>query len=655
LWRALVLACVAAFVLLRLVGGPLEDATPSRFATTNVALVGVTGRPALTDLDRRLLQDRLQDAQVGALSIRTRYVGSCAAAGWTTLGAGRRAAVGELCEPSVSGRQVEDWAARQVAARASFGDAQLGTLAGSSASCVGAVGPGAALAAAKPDGSLAAYATAEEFLGAGAKLACPITLIDPGDRGDAIITKLATTEDVTLIVAGIGPAAGHTDPDLQVIYRLGTTLPGWLTSASTRRVGVVTLTDLTRTLITFGQGSPTSTASVDGADLEVVEDALSVPGIERHLASVRALSDAVVTGYLACGLGGAVLGLIMAVGFWRRSYGVVLGVLTAGSVFLASMMLTGAVPWQEADRPGLFVGVLFWLWIALLTPLAWLGGRLTRVPAAIVGAALTVAALTIDAALGGPMQPGSLLNSRPIFGLRWYGFGNVTFSAYASAGLLLAGYIAARLLAKGRRPTALFAVAVIGFGVVVCQGWPSMGADFGGVIALTPAVLWLLLALSGWRITWLRIGVIAAVGAVAVATVSVLDWARGADQRSHLGNFVQRVIDGDATDIVIRKALASIDTIVHPLGLLSLLLGIPLWVLLLRWAIPRITPGFPTFRPVAIACLVVAVLGTVLNDGGVSVWLTTTGAVMVAAAWFWTDDARRRQQMLGATASRAGG
>ena len=41
------------------------------------------------------------------------------------------------------------------------------------------------------------------------------------------------------------------------------------------------------------------------------------------------------------------------------------------------------------------------------------------------------------------MQPGSLLNSRPIFGLRWYGFGNVTFAAYATAGLLVAGYVAA--------------------------------------------------------------------------------------------------------------------------------------------------------------------------------------------------------------------
>ena len=68
------------------------------------------------------------------------------------------------------------------------------------------------------------------------------------------------------------------------------------------------------------------------------------------------------------------------------------------------------------------------------------------------------------------MQPGSLLNSRPIFGLRWYGFGNITFAAYATAGLLLAGYLAHRLRPPGAPRRALVAVAAIGFGVVDLRG-----------------------------------------------------------------------------------------------------------------------------------------------------------------------------------------
>ena len=50
-----------------------------------------------------------------------------------------------------------------------------------------------------------------------------------------MIGALADRDDLTLIVTGIGPVSGSDEAGLQVVYRLGTTLPGWLTSASTRR------------------------------------------------------------------------------------------------------------------------------------------------------------------------------------------------------------------------------------------------------------------------------------------------------------------------------------------------------------------------------------------------------------------------------------
>ena len=85
-----------------------------------------------------------------------------------------------------------------------------------------------------------------------------------------------------------------------------------------------------------------------------------------------------------------------------------------------------------------------------------------------------------------------------------------------------------------------------------------------------PAVLWLLLVLSGSP------GDLAAadrhrrLGACSrSALISVLDWARGPDRRSHLGNFVQRIIDGDALDVVARKAVASVETILSPLGIVA--------------------------------------------------------------------------------------
>ena len=638
-WVGLLLVLGVVFLGLRGIHALADQPEQSAIFTDRVVVVGVTGRPELTQTDRAVLEAHLGNAQAGTMSIRPRYVGDCAAASWTTLGTGRRAAVGGLCTPEVAGNKVADWPARQAAAAARRGDAQLGTLAGSTKGCIAAVGPGAALAAAKPDGTVAGYQSPEEFVSGGMQTTCPVTLVDGGPLSDQIITELANRKDLTLIVTGVGPNAGSDDPSLQVVYRLGTTLPGWLTSASTRREGIVTLTDLTRTLIEFG--GPSSSVAVDGSPFAVYDAGLNVERIDTKITSVAALSNAAPIGYLAVGLTGAVLFVIMVISAFRGRFEVPKLILALGGVLLAAMMLTGAVPWQFSGSPGLVVSLVVIVWLLILTLLAVLVGRRARVPTIIAAAAISVAAFTVDAALGAVMQPGSLINSRPIFGLRWYGFGNVTFAGYASAGLLLAGYIAHRCLVTGRRAAALVAVGVIGFGIVICEGWPSMGSDFGGVIVLTPAVLWLMLALSGARITWLKVLAIGGAAVLAVAVISVLDWLRGPDRRTHLGNFVQRILDGDALDVISRKALASAETIAAPVGIGSLLIGVLLWIVIFRFVVPRISTDFTTVRSTLIAALIVAILGTALNDGGIFVWLTVTAEITATVGWFFFDWADR--------------
>jgi hypothetical protein len=637
-WVLMVFALGVLFVGLRGLHTLADQPEESAIFTDQVVVVGVTGRTELTPADRGVLGTHLDDAQVGMVSIRPRYVGDCAAAGWTTLGAGRRAAVDGLCAPQVQNGKVTDWTARQAAAAARRGDAQLGTLAGSVTSCVAAVGPGAALAAAEPDGSVANYQAPEEFVTGGMQTQCPITLVDAGPLSDQIITQLADRDDITLIVTGVGPA-GSDDPSLQVIYRLGTTLPGWLTSASTRREGIVTLTDLTRTLIDFA--APGSSVAIDGSPFAVYSADLTLAGIDAKMNSITALSNAAPIGYLILGLGGGLLFVILVVGTLQSRFRLPKLILTFGGILLAAMMLTGAVPWQNSSSPGLFLSVVVAAWSVILTSLALLIGRLAQVPSAIAAAAITFAAFTFDAALGAVMQPGSMLNSRPIFGLRWYGFGNVTFAGYASTGLFLAGYLAHRCLAAGKRAAAVATVGVIGLGVVICEGWPSMGSDFGGVIALTPAVLWLMLALSGVRITWPKLLAIAGLAVLAVGVISVLDWLRGLDRRTHLGNFVQRILDGDALDVISRKAVAAAETIASPLGIGSLLIGVLLWIVILTYVVPRVSSDFSTVRSTLIAILIVAILGTLLNDGGVSVWLTATAEVAVVMGWFFLDWAER--------------
>jgi hypothetical protein len=276
-------------------------------------------------------------------------------------------------------------------------------------------------------------------------------------------------------------------------------------------------------------------------------------------------------------------------------------------------------------------------WSIALTVAVFAGAKRLNVPFAVAGAAVTLTVFTVDAALGGVMEPGSMLNSRPVNGGRWYGFGNVTFAVYAAATLVLVGYLAHRLQARGHRRDALVSVAVIGFGVVLCEGWPSMGADFGGVLALTPPLLWLLLRLADIPITWPKLLGAAGSALVLVAAISWLDWLRGPTARTHLGGFFQRVLDGDALNVIIRKAVAAAGSMLNPLGMGAVLVGVIVWVFLFRRLLPVLRTEFTTLHTVAVAALGVAILGTALNDGGITIWYTVTPAFTVTVSALWVD------------------
>jgi hypothetical protein len=626
---------VVLFLGLRVLASRSQDLVDAPITARTVFVVGVTDRQRLKPVDLAVLNSDSSSVQLGAVSTRARYIGDCAAAGWTTLGAGRRVSVGGLCDPQVQQLHVTDWSARVATAAAHHGDAHLGTLATAVPSCITAVGPGAALAAARPDGTVPYYQTVEQFLAAGSASHCPMTIVDAQGQADRIISSLVGRPHTVVIVTGIGPPAGSHDAHLQAIYVAGTTPPGWLTSASTRREGLVNLTDLTATLIhAANTGSYRLPAAVDGNLFQASPDRLTAKAAADHLAAIRALSDAAARADVILVVAAGVLLVALTVSIRARKFGIARWLAAIATLIPVTMVMAGAVPWSQTHAPTLALCLTVAGMCATLTAIGVAASERLNTSIGVVAAAFTVTILSVDAALGAVVQPGSLLNSKPTNGGRWYGFGNVTFAVYACASLVLIGYLAQRLDAASRRPSAIITMAIVGVGVVACDGWPSMGADFGGVLTLTPAVLWLLCALAGVKIKWPAALVSGAVAVALVAVISWLDWRRGPAMRSHLGNFVQRVLQGDAQDIIFRKAVTATGSLVAPLGVVAVIAGIVLWILIFRVLGPLYDNREIT-RAVAFAILIAAIVGTLVNDGGISIWIaiTVTFAVALGASW----------------------
>ena len=600
---------------------------PTPGVAERLVLIGVPRRGQLSPTDRAVLRRYPQAIQLGTVATAT--AATCSAGHWATLGAGRTADVGSSCSIRIRQGQVQGWANVVAATTVRNADARLGTLGATVAGCVAAVGPEAGLAAARPDGSLAQFETLTAYRDAGARSACPVTLVDAGQQPDdvveGLITELADRPGTEVIVAGIGPSTTTAGSGLGVLYRVSGPPAGWLTTPSTRQAGVVTLPDLTATLMAFGRppAAPDS-GLTDGSPLRVLPAPVRPPAAARRLQSLDRRSGPLTRAAdLAVAVGFAVLAVgALAAGRVARRRDVAAALWSPAVVAPAALSLVGAVPWYRSGHPSVALALTL---LGLLAVSLLAGRALTwrwRIPPAVAGAVLTVTALSVDAVTGGLMQRGSLLNPWPMDGGRWYGFGNVTFAVYAAAGLVVVGYLTARQGAPRSRRDGVTA-ALVAVTMLVCEGWPSFGADFGGLLTLGPPLAWLLATTLRTRHPRILVVALGSVAVAAAVGVAGWDWSRGPGARSYLGNFVQRLLDADAGTLLLRKAAAVLHSVGTPAGGVALVVAAVVWFVVLTRV--RATAATQWWHPrLSQVVLAAAALGTLLNDSGVAVFATMT-------------------------------
>ncbi|MEV4581808.1 hypothetical protein AB0K16_52100 [Nonomuraea jabiensis] len=294
------------------------------------------------------------------------------------------------------------------------------------------------------------------------------------------------------------------------------------------------------------------------------------------------------------------------------------------STFLAQL-----VPWWTLPVPMLSVIVTIVAIAGLLTALAFAGPWRAHVlgPLTVV-AAVTSLALLIDVMSGSKLQVNAVTGYEPVTGGRFYGFSNIAFAVYATGTILGLAGVAQWLLSRGvSRVVVVAACALYGGLAVFADGWPSWGADFGGVPAFVIGLAVFLILLSGKRVSLLRLLLVGLMGAVLVGALSVFDWLRPDSQRTHLGNFVQQIIDGQAWTVVGRKFSAMIGVTVGnwSLTLLSLVALAFLFLILdrpSRWGASALGQAYrlaPTLRAGLFGALTCAFVGFLMNDSGIAI------------------------------------
>ena len=660
-----------------LAAGPARPAAVTSARTDPLVLIGIPGL-RWTDISQQgapALWRLAASGSAGSLVTSGVRTQTCPADGWLTLNSGARASglpapppgpcpalprvVRAACFAACPARPARIPAMPQIAAanRSFHYNPDWGLLARAAGrgQCATAIGPGAALALAGPGGQVASYLPSARVASRSALNRCPLTVIDlgalpsgagPGGAAARARAVRAADAEAARITAELRPGtiltvaglADNSAPHLRAIIVAG---PGYhaglLAAASTRQPGMTLITDLTRTVLGW-RAAPVPASAVGSPITRAGRGSLAaaIRGLVGQDTAAQVYRSTILVFFLAYGFAeGILFGLLRVVlrgstGECRRrrraAYrvaGVFAGAIPAGT-FLASL-----VPWWLLPHPALLLYSMALGWAALIAVVA-LAGPWRRDPFGPPGvvAAVTVAVIGLDVMTGSRLQLGTPFGLSALEAGRFYGVGNNALGIYGTSGILLAAWaaVAAGRGEPGRRGRAVAAAAAVALFTIVAAGWPGFGAKVGGTIAMVPGFLLLLAAVAGIRVTFRRGLLIGISGLVLVTGFAVLNYLVPVTGPSDIGAFVGHVLHGGSGGILHRKVGANVGSLtttayspIVPAAVIAAGLIIA-WPARFRLrTLAAAVTAVPLLRPVLTAMWLVAVLGWVADDSGVTV------------------------------------
>jgi hypothetical protein len=421
-----------------------------------------------------------------------------------------------------------------------------------------------------------------------------------------------------MVVSVVPPAKQwHLTPTILV----GKDVPhGYLHSPSTRRAGVVTLTDLAPTILQAVGVTPPDgmighalrfrpgTADIDKFR-KLDRDAAYREGIYLPLTLTYIILQAVVylLAIVAFGrLGGA-----------GRAGPPLRAIVLAIAAYPLATFVFRAVP-NVADLGGGGIAVLLAIDVGIVM-LAWRARRHPMSPLSwILGA--TVAILTLDVATGARLQTSSLLGYSLHTAARFTGLGNTAFATLASTAVLLGAIHVA--YAPRRREAVVGAACLFAF-VVLIDGAPSLGSDVGGILTLVPVFGLTVLVLSGRKVGPRALVTAGIVTVVALALATGIDLLRPAATRTHLGRLVGDIGKdgfGAFTTTVNRKLAVNFRSYKSPWSWAVVIIAVYM-LYVLGWARGwrDLLPSGSALRAGVVGALAAGLLGYAVNDSGVVV------------------------------------
>jgi hypothetical protein len=449
----------------------------------------------------------------------------------------------------------------------------------------------------------------------------------PDGAIELLVAPSAVADGAEVTVVGVRTPAG--DP------------PGSLVSPTTRRADYVTLPDVApAVLASFGLEAPESmngtemrATGTDDADRASQQARLAdlAERIELRDRAVGPVSVVLVMLTVICG--------VAAIGRRARLARMMAPIVVAYPIVAFA---SGLVAYHQL--PLNFFVVMVPVLASVLAAVAV--SAASRVgpwaPVGVLSAALWLV-LVVDVVTGGRLQINTPLGYTPTVAGRFQGFGNLSFglvgaSAVVTAVLLLhrptphpIGPGEASASAVPVPPT--WVAAFVGAVTAVAVAAPAFGSDVGGTLAIVPTFVVIVTMIAGRRVGWKPLVAVGAGSVVLVTALAALDMARPASSRTHLGRFLDELLNGDG-GLVIRRKMRGNLAILTSSFWSFVLVGVVVLAAVIAWrrrssVLPALQAR-PALRVFLAGFGIVAFLGFALNDSGLAV-----PAIMLAVAVPW--------------------
>jgi hypothetical protein len=451
------------------------------------------------------------------------------------------------------------------------------------------------------------------------------------DLLDRVVRRIGD-DDLLMVLAPSGPRTSKLDQLTPVIVRGPGFDRGWLTSPLTRRDGLVLLTDVAATaLASLGIDIPSwiSDSTMTASSAEPADAVGRFVDMDEE-SSFRELFVTIATVMLIALLVALAIATLMV--FLRRSgtakrytHVLALAVLALPVAALGVRISNG---WRLGATGATLLLAGF---VVVLCAIAAIG-RL-RAHGGLVLVLLGLLLATLDLLLGSPWQLNGAFGYSPLQAGRFYGNGNLGFAVFVTCGIVGLTALADAFAGAERRRSAddkLGRAATWWLGaalvaIVLMEGLPQLGADFGGVLAGVPALFVVWLVARDVRVKPRMVVGVAAAAAVAGGTLMVLDMLRPPARRTHLGSLAARIADEGfepLVTIVRRKGEANIHLLIGTrwtwvVPLTAALLALLFWRG--RGLLGGTLARRPLLRAGLFGSLTAGIVGMLVNDSGIAI------------------------------------